>query len=266
MSASRKPWFRSDPLQSDARAIQILASAALATALWAAGPSGAFGDSEVQCPAGVESGCSPHRVGTMVICSSGEVLGYKTISQFCLSCHAGLPAMGIRHPYEVKYPESVGFRERRSLNPGIELNAGYLTCRSCHGGEDPANHFLVGHSGLVNVCNHCHVAAVNCPGNTGDPGSSCYPGRVHGLVRCYQGHEIVAHENTSAFCTGCHGGLERMARSHPVEVDYPRHRHGFIAAGSLDPDIRLENGRITCESCHQKRDQGMAVCVECHPK
>ncbi len=220
----------------------------------------------VRCPAGVASVCSPHRVGTMVLCSSGKVMGYRSVSHFCLSCHAGGRTMGFAHPYEVKYPEDEGFRPRGSLEAGIELNAGFLTCLTCHAGNRADEHFLVGHAGLANVCSHCHLTSIECPATLDDPQSACSPGRVHGKIRCYGDEGFAAFENTSAFCVNCHGGLERMAASHPVEIDYPHHRPGFIEAGSLDPDIRLEDGHITCESCHLKRKHGMAVCVECHPK
>ncbi|WJW76612.1 hypothetical protein QVG61_05850 [Thiohalobacter sp. IOR34] len=47
---------------------------------------------------------------------------------------------------------------------------------------------------------------------------------------------------------------------HPVGMSYARHARRnpavYVAPGKLDPRIRLENGTVTCISCHRTRDAG----------
>jgi hypothetical protein len=246
-------------------------SLAVAALCWFGGFAGmglpeALGDSAIRCPAGVEGTCKPRPVGTMTLCTDGDVMGYRGISHYCLTCHADTHPMSIKHPYEVKYPEDEGFRDRESLHEDIELNGGYLTCKSCHAGSDPASHYLVERFDLPSFCNHCHTAGIKCPGDTNEANSDCYPGRVYGKVRCFLGDEITSFENTSTFCVGCHGGQERLNSTHPLEIDYPHHRGGFTDPNNLNPNIKLEGGKITCESCHFKSKGSMDICNECHPK
>jgi hypothetical protein len=51
-----------------------------------------------------------------------------------------------------------------------------------------------------------------------------------------------------------------------VEIDYPRGQKGFTPISELDPAIKLEDGRISCESCHNAAGLGFAICVKCHRK
>ena len=226
-------------------------------------------DPVLHCPAGVKPTCAPRRFGGVVVCKQGdEIKGYNSISDYCLSCHATSQPMVFEHPLEIKYPKSrAEFRERSSLHESIALDAGDLTCRTCHSGANAKNHFLVAHYGYDRICGHCHVTEIECPGKNADLQSVCFPGRLNDGVRCVLGKDILLYANTSEFCVDCHGGnIQSMSRFHPVEIKYPLNRRGFTPIAELDPRIKLEDGHITCESCHEKMDEGFSLCIHCHPK
>ena len=232
----------------------------------------AIGASTIHCPAGIKDTCRPRLVGTMALCTTGDVVGYRGISYYCLTCHAQTHQMSFAHPYETKYPEDEWFRGRKFLNEEIKLNGGLVTCKSCHAGSDPETHYLLGHSGLPSFCNHCHLQGIACPGETAQAESNCYPGRVYDMVRCLHGQEIVTFEHTSEFCIDCHSDVDMTIKigpnylGHPIEVEYPRNRSGFVALESLDPDIRLANSKITCETCHLNKALSVTLCRDCHIK
>jgi hypothetical protein len=87
---------------------------------------------------------------------------------------------------------------------------------------------------------------------------------VENKVRCVWDQKVSFYEHTSEFCVDCHGSLESMAGFHRVEIEYPDNRHGYIPLADLDPEIKLCEGRVTCESCHAKKDEGFGVCTYCH--
>jgi hypothetical protein len=219
----------------------------------------------LHCPAGVEHSCVPHLVGTVVLCTEGdEVKGYSSISDYCLSCHTSSQPMIFEHPYEVDYPVyREEFRSPSSLHESIELDAGDLTCKTCHSGVETENHFLAENYDSDRICGHCHMTGIECPGEDADLQSVCFPGRLNGDVRCVSGEDVIIHLSTSKFCSNCHGGVSRF---HSVDVEYPLNRSGFNAVDDLDPKIKLEDGYVTCESCHAKKNEGMMLCNSCHPK
>jgi hypothetical protein len=137
-------------------------------------------ESVLRCPAGVESTCIPGVVGVVVICGQGEEFrGYPSISHYC---------------YDLKYPESrEEFREWSPEHENIALNAGFLTCKTCHSGLIAENHFLADHPGMDPLCGHCHVG-LDCPGKPLDQPSACYPGLVNGGVHCGFGEDGVYYE------------------------------------------------------------------------
>jgi len=229
-------------------------------------PVQATNDSVLNCPAGVEPTCVPQRVGTtIVLCKQGdEVKGYASTSYYCLSCHSDSQPMAFEHPYEIEYPASrKEFRELSSLHESIVLDAGDLTCKTCHSGIDAENHFLAKKYDSTHICGHCHLTGINCPGKKVDLQSVCFPGRLNGGIRCVSGEDVIFHLSTSEFCRGCHGS---MSDFHSVDVEYPDKRSGFTPIADLDPLIKLEEGRLTCESCHEKSDEGMMLCIHCHPR
>jgi hypothetical protein len=175
--------------------------------------------------------------------------------------------MVFEHPVEIEYPVArEEFRAPGSLHGSIVLEAGDLTCKTCHSGTDAGNHFLAEHYGSTRICGHCHMTGIECPGKAVDTQSVCFPGRLNDGMRCVSGENVIFYAGTSQFCVNCHGSLQSMSRAHPVEVAYPLNRRGYTPIGDLDPRIKLENGNITCETCHQKMDEGFALCMHCHPK
>ena len=226
----------------------------------------AASDSALNCPAGVKPNCVPQLVGTtVVLCKQGdEVQGYTSISDYCLSCHATYRPMTFEHPHGIEYPASRReFREPGLLHESIVLDAGKLTCKTCHSGIDAENHFLAESYDSTHICGHCHMTGIDCPSKGADQQSVCLPGRLNDRIRCFTGEDIDFYASTSGFCNSCHGN---MSGFHSVEIEYPVNDRGFTPIADLDPVIKLEEGRITCESCHEKRDEGMMLCNHCHPK
>jgi len=228
-------------------------------------PSVTADESLLQCPARVDFTCVPHLVGAVVLCTQGdEVTAYDSISDYCLGCHASSPSMTFEHPYEVEYPGyRKEFRELSALNEDIVLESGDLNCKTCHSGTEADNHYLVEIYESDRICGHCHVTGVKCPDGAADVQSVCFPGRLNGGTRCVSGEDIILHLNTSEFCINCHSGIGRF---HSVDVEYPLNRPGFRDIADLDPRIKLEEGYVTCESCHEKKNEGMMLCVHCHPR
>jgi hypothetical protein len=222
--------------------------------------------SALNCPAGVKPSCVPQRVGaTVVLCKQGdEVQGYTSISDYCLSCHATSRPMAFEHPREIEYPASRReFREPGSLHESIVLDAGDLTCKTCHSGIDAGNHFLADKYDSTHICGHCHMTGIDCPSKKADQQSVCFPGMLNGEMRCLTGQDVILHLSTSEYCSDCHGD---MSKFHSVDVEYPVNNRNFTPIADLDPLIKLEEGRITCESCHEKAGEGMMLCNHCHPK
>jgi hypothetical protein len=225
-------------------------------------------DPAPRCPAGARSGCNPRLVGSVVICTEQEnITGYNSVSEYCLACHANSRPMAFNHPLQVSYPSNnAKFRAMELLDRGIVLEAGNLTCRTCHAGLSASNHYLVSQHSSDRICSHCHLTGVECPTEVADLRTVCYPGRLNGGVRCVVGREISIYDGTSEYCADCHGSIQSMARAHPVEVQYPLNKSGYRHVVDLDPKIKLEDGMITCETCHAKMSEGIALCVHCHPK
>jgi hypothetical protein len=175
--------------------------------------------------------------------------------------------MAFDHPLQVAYPaNNAEFRNVKLLDQSIKMVAGKLTCRTCHAGLSAENHFLVSQHSSDRICSHCHLTGVDCPAETTELKTVCYPGRLNGGVRCVVGKEISIYNGTSEYCSVCHGGIDSMARAHPVEVRYPLDKPGYRHVINLDPRIKLEDGLITCETCHAKMSEGTSLCVHCHPK
>jgi len=185
-------------------------------------------------------------------------------SELVLDCPATDQPMAFEHPHEIEYPVSrKEFREPDSLHDSIVLDAGDLNCKSCHSGNGVDNHFLAENYDSTHICGHCHMTGIDCPSKRTDQQSVCFPGRLNGETRCFTGQNIILYLNTTRYCSDCHGD---MSKFHSVDVEYPVNNSGFTPVSDLDPLIKLEDGRITCESCHEKASEGMMLCIHCHPK
>lgn len=224
-------------------------------------------DGRPDCPAGAESDCGPTRVGAVVICAQGPVMGYASPSHFCLSCHATQNPLACEHPHDVSYAASPdAFLPASELPDGIALDGGLVTCGTCHSGADPAEHFLSSHGGDGLICGHCHATGIQCPGALMDEQASCFPGHLGRAVQCVLDGRVAAFERASQFCFECHEGKAQAAKNHPVDVEYPRGRAGFRSAAELGPGMLHENGRVTCETCHGAEGSGYWLCRRCHLK
>lgn len=265
MKTPCQPPFTTILLCTTCLALLLFPVIALAS-LSGPGSPGSFDDSALNCPAGVKPECTPQRVGTtVVLCKQGdEVMGYTSISDYCLGCHASYRPMAFEHPHEIEYPRfRREFREPDLLHEGIVLSTGDMNCKTCHSGVNANNHFLAENYDSTHICGHCHLTGIDCPSKRTDQQSVCFPGRLNGEMRCLTGQDIVLHLSTSEFCSDCHGSLSRF---HSVDVEYPVNNRNFTPIEDLDPLIKLEEGRITCESCHEKAGDGMMLCNHCHPK
>ncbi len=84
----------------------------------------------------------------------------------------------------------------------------------------------------------------------------------------------------SHYCEGCHDGVIAIApgRMHSVDIDYRlaqlRSRGRLRDVVHLGPAIQLEDGRVSCLSCHSPNSQlkaklvtsnvGSRLCFSCH--
>ncbi len=227
----------------------------------------ASSDSVLRCPAGFKSECVPHLAGKSVLCEQGSNYKiYESISHYCLSCHATSRPMLFKHPLLTKYPVARReFRKQGAMHKSIKLYKGFLTCITCHAGTEAESHFLAEYSGLANFCGRCHISGIMCSGKPEDRKSICYPGRINSKVECVWDKKVSFYESTTEFCVGCHEGAQAMASFHAVEIEYPHNRQGLTPLADLDPAIKLDEGRVTCESCHAKKDEGFGLCKYCHP-
>lgn len=129
------------------------------------------------CPLAETSG-SPERillVGRHLAAEGrrGLLPGVDDVTGYCLSCHDGTVAPGIRlgrrdrklsevrlhssHPVDVQYPRNrAGYRNPEQIDSRIPLAGGQVTCLSCHGGDDPSRDFLSVRLTRSRLCLECH--------------------------------------------------------------------------------------------------------------
>jgi len=107
------------------------------------------------------------------------------------------------------------------------------------------------------------------------------------------GH-LVEVPNVATFCRSCHDGSAAPSRlgsryanredrlqcdglpgRHPVEVPYPVDRREYQAVQALPPAMLLNEGRVTCVTCHRidsethelvVSNRRSALCLTCHRK
>jgi len=107
------------------------------------------------------------------------------------------------------------------------------------------------------------------------------------FLLCAHGFAFDAEDNLplslrlgSHYCEGCHDGVIAIAaeRRHSVEIDYRlaqlRSRGKLRDVAQLGPAIQLEDGRVSCLSCHCYTSQlkaklvtsnvGSGLCFSCH--
>lgn len=125
---------------------------------------------------------------------------------------------------------------------------------------------------------HLIFTVLMTPAHASTPDSICELTRP-GLVRM-----------SSRQCMGCHDGsigthadvglTSTLGGSHPVEMDYESARLSrpstLVPAVLLPRAVSLDNGRVTCTSCHDVEStqpkhlsvtmEGSALCQTCHAK
>lgn len=81
-------------------------------------------------------------------------------------------------------------------------------------------------------------------------------GRSQKCMQCHDGSNAKATKISS----NSSAGLGRHANSnHPMGLSYAntvaRQPHSYVPVGQLDTRIRLENGAVTCVSCHETKPE-----------
>jgi predicted CXXCH cytochrome family protein len=104
----------------------------------------------------------------------------------------------------------------------------------------------------------------------------CVPGFAYDTVE----NLPLSLGSISHSCEGCHDGVIAIAaeRQHPIGMDYLlaqlRSRGKLRDISQLGPAIQLEDGRVSCVTCHSQTSQfqaklvtsndGSRLCFSCH--
>lgn len=180
-----------------------------------------------------------------------------------------------------------------TVPPELPLINGRIACTTCHD-ADPAHPRLDARGALLRaepatLCAACHDRSAR--GSRGSHHASVSRAHLHWPAAA--GRSRFASEALdleSATCVSCHdgtvaslarsrppGGLKRpLAGEHPIGVEQRRRwpDDHLRPAQSLDPRIRLFEGRVGCGSCHSPyadREAMLVIsndrsrlCLSCH--
>ncbi len=212
-------------------------------------------------------------------------------SELCVTCHVRAPQSDMpTHPIDVPVLGRVS-----GDAAGLPLDAGRVTCLTCHAGHGPAGREAADADFFLRVtvpelCARCHRAA----SGAWDTPHAQYPDTVHGGPRLagpapagLDGTEPEV-DDFSKRCLACHGGAElvpdfpgmppqiEVGHSHPL-IDYgsarPTRGGVYRAAAEIGPSARLVEGRVSCASCHRvygshraltTTESRRALCLGCH--
>ncbi len=181
---------------------------------------------------------------------------------------------------------------------GLPLDAGRLACTTCH---EPASadgrwnrpargdDFLRTQSSGTSLCAQCHT-----PGAGRSSVHAIDAARAHLTPATYSTSAIASSlDAESVSCMACHDGAgasdaaargpsdrhRSFAGEHPIGVPMlagrgDRELGEIRSPASLDPRVRLFDGRIGCGSCHSvyaprpnrlvMSNEHSALCVACH--
>lgn len=203
----------------------------------------------------------------------------------CITCHTF--DTGMSHP--------VNITPNTTLPASLPLNAGKLTCTTCH---DPDLHRQPGaryslRKGLDSGsrCSTCHAASdpKRNPHATG--GFGAHLARSKSLSTPPHSATTLDHESQS--CMTCHDGslasdagshrsmrsLDSEKEEHPVGIAYSSassklSEMKLVPAARLDARIRLFDGKLGCGSCHSPyshvskqlimSNAASKLCLSCH--
>lgn len=135
------------------------------------------------------------------------------------------------------------------------------------------------------------LAVTICPAAADPAGYHHEPLRhINGRLFRTTGEHLVELPDVNRYCLGCHDGSVGPGRqvpegpgercvspkgTHPVGVPYPAGDPEWAGLDALDPAMFLQQGRMTCASCHavEAEDHGLvvplrhsALCLTCHRK
>ena len=212
----------------------------------------------------------------------GEPVSLKepsAISRQCAQCHKREP--GTSHPVgmvvEAKLPEVFPLDE-----------SGRMTCLTCHRAHQPAEgepleNFLRSGSAGIELCRQCHaqphevakrdqhaLGFADAHDKAGPAAETTVAGLDERSLACISCHDDFA-PGSGRFSLG--GG------NHPIGVPYPAGaagRQGYHPRSLLPPSIRLFNGNLGCETCHNlysnvdnylvMSNRRSKLCLSCHDK
>ena len=164
--------------------------------------------------------------------------------------------------------------------------SGRLTCLSCHyahprpEGALAAKFLLRGVSEPEMLCPQCHMLSESLADH--DPHAMAIR-EAHTRLKDEDGNPSELHVR-SADCISCHEDLRPASASgrstdHPIGVTYPSGRgpgNDFRPQSTLDPAVRLFDGKVECETCHNlfssidpylvMSNQRSKLCLSCHDK
>lgn len=203
-----------------------------------------------------------------------ETIFINKIDFQCKRCHDNL---GLSHPTGMK--PAMKMPEGFPLDPG-----GRVTCATCHKihGKDPK--LLNSGVSEKTFCYLCHREGLNHIIGSADL-------EAHSAKK----YEIIDQNNLiddiSVRCITCHDSTlgkevnigmgvwqHGYGGSHPIGVDFMQSylKGDLVHPSQLDKNIRLFNGKIGCNTCHNKyskepsqlaiSNKGSALCLACHIK
>ncbi|MFQ5901062.1 MAG: cytochrome c3 family protein [Thermodesulfobacteriota bacterium] len=212
----------------------------------------------------------------------------RDISRLCEDCHE--EGKGLTHPVDIR--PSMKIPSTFILDWKGEITC--VTCHNAHGKEGEGSYLLRVKMRGESFCRNCHDFI--------ESGFGMHKGTVESahFARRYRENDRGEFiDESSRNCLNCHdaafskdifpgreintGVFEHnpgLGLSHPIGADYfetsRKYMGAYVRPESLNPEIRLFNGRVGCGSCHNpysKRhfqlvmsNEHSALCFACHVK
>jgi len=210
------------------------------------------------------------------------------------------------HRMDAAFSHPVGVAPTMPVPTDLPLESGKVTCLTCHevGGSDAHAHARQYHDGMLRrgadgarLCTQCHTdtsrsakamhaMALNRAHLIASPGRPAAASLGRSLDQesqnCMTCHDGTLATEVSAHSVGNFGQSDALG-DHPIGMAYPdaaaiasraSGQSSLIPQGSLDPRLRLFDGRLGCGSCHspystEKKqlvisNTGSKLCLSCH--
>ncbi len=212
--------------------------------------------------------------------SGGKRIFVKEIDFLCKDCHRDL---GLSHPS--------GMKPSMPLPAQFPLDwAGRMTCATCHDVHGNSEALLRGQERGRVFCYACHKGEMEGHAGSDQPAHSRSAGEAYGFEVIDKGNLI---DRLSMECLSCHdSSLASSANvrvgsgiwnhgsgnAHPIGVNYMKayQKGGLRNPWSINPSIRLFDGKIGCGTCHNLyskekfylviSNRDSALCFACHKK